>query len=169
MTGLWFNFGVLIVVQLFVFLIHAYYEKKLADVPRVLWQGAISGLIVGPPVDLIFGKYLGIGTYLLGFGPFFLILLAIFGWGLGFANIFLMQHARLLHFCIWMMIVIVVSEILNLFLPLWTWPFAMLSIEYVMIALIAPLALAMAIALAWHQFFGYRFAFIDNVLKRKSW
>lgn len=169
MSGPWFNFAVLIFVQFLVFLIHAYCERKLADVPRVLSLGALSGLLVGPPVDLIIGKYLGIGTYLLGFGPFFLILLAIFGWGLGFANIFLMQQARLLHFCIWMMIVIVTSEIFNLFLPLWTWPFAMQSIEYVIMALIAPLVLSMAIALVWHILFGYRFAFIDNVLKRKSW
>jgi LytS/YehU family sensor histidine kinase len=166
MSALWFNFAILVFVQLLVFLVHAYYEKKLADVSHVLWWGAISGLIVGPPVDLIIGKYLGVGTYLLGFGPFFLILLAIFGWGLGFANIFLMQQARVLHFCIWMMIVIVVSEILNLFLLLWTWQFAMLSIEYVMIALIAPLALAMAIAYAWHILFGYRFVFIDDMFKR---
>ena len=165
MSGLWFNFAVLILIQFVVFLIHAHYEKKLADVPRVLWQGALTGIVYGPPVDLIVGKYLGIGTYLLGFGPFFLILLAVLGWGLGFANIFLMQRARLLHFCIWMMIVIVVSEILNVFLPLWTWPFAMLSVEYVIMALVAPLVLAMIVALAWHVLFGYRFVFIDNVIK----
>ena len=165
MPSLWLNFAVLIFVQLLVFLIHAFYEKKLVDVPRALWQGALSGIMVGPPVDLIVGKYLGIGTYLLGFGPLFLIPLAILGWGLGFANIFLMQNARLLHFCIWMMIVIVTSEIFNLFLPLWTWPFAFASFEYVMLALVAPLLLAMFIALAWQVVFGYRFVFIYNILK----
>ncbi|MBI2612466.1 hypothetical protein HYW59_01475 [Candidatus Kaiserbacteria bacterium] len=148
------------------FLIHAHYEKKLADVPRVLWQGALTGLVYGPPVDLIVGKYLGIGTYLLGFGPFFLILLAVLGWGLFAANILLMQQARLLHFCSWAMVVIVVSEVINLFFPSWTWPFAYASIEFLIMALIAPLVLGMIVALAWQVLFGYRFAFIEAVLKR---
>lgn len=166
MSELWFNFFVLIFVQLLVFLIHAYYEKKLADVPRVLWQGALSGIVFGPLCDLIGGKYFGLGTYLLGFGPLFLILLGLLGWGLGAANILLMQQARLQHFCIWMMLVIVVSEILNLFFPLWTFPFAYTSIEYVIIALLSPLVWAIAVALVWHILFGYRFTFIDTVFKK---
>ncbi len=164
MSALWFNFTVLIFVQLLVFLIHAYYEKKLADVPRALWQGALCGIVLGPPLDLIFGKYLGLATYLLGFGPFFLILLGVLGWGIGFANIFLMQQARFLHFSAWMMVVIVTSEILNLFFPLYTFPFAYTSIEYVIVALAAPLALTMAVAFAWHTLFKYRFVFISNII-----
>ena len=166
MSGLWFNFAVLIFIQFFVFLIHAYHEKKLADVPRVLWQGVLCGVLIGPPLDLIFGQYLGLCTYLLGFGPLFLILLGAFGWGLFAANILLMQQARLLHFCVWAMFVAGVSEVLNLFLPLWTYPFAVPSIEYVSIAFASLLVLAIAIALAFHVFFGYRFVFVDNVIKR---
>lgn len=168
MSGLWLNFVVLIFVQLCVFLIHAWYEKKLADVPRVLWRGALSGLVFGLPSDLIGGQYFGLATYLLGFGPLFLIPLAILGWGLGAANVLLMQKAGLLHFCLWMMVVIMVSEVVNRFFPLWTFPFANASIEYVIIALLSPLVWGMAVALAWHMLFGYRFVFVDNVLKRKS-
>jgi len=165
MSELWLHFAVLIFVQLLVFLIHAYYEKKLSDVPRVLWQGAISGIVFGPLCDLIGGKYLGLGTYLLGFGPLFMILLGILGWGLFAANILLMQHARFLHFFFWNIIIIVISEIINLFFPYWTYPFPMLSIEF-LIVLFSPLVLATAVALAWQVLFGYRFVFIDNVIKK---
>lgn len=165
MSGLWLNFAVLIFVQLLVFLIHAYYEKKLSDVPRVLWQGAITGIVFGPLFDLT-GKYLGLGSYALGFGPFSLALNGILLYGLFFANILLMRHARLLHFCVWTTVVVAVFEITNLFIPIWTYALAVPSLEYFIIAFIAPLGLAMIIAMAWQVLFGYRFVFIDNMFKR---
>ena len=133
---------------------------------RVFWQGALTGIVVGMPLDLIFGKYLGLATYLLGFSPFFLLLLGALGWGLFAANILLMQQARLLHFFFWAMFVAGVSEVINLFFPLFTYPFSYASIEYVSIAFGSLLVLAIVIALAFHILFGRRFVFLDNVIKR---
>ena len=165
MSGLWLYFTVVFFMQLLLFLIHAYYEKKLANVPRVLWRGAITGIVFGPLFDLT-GKYLGLVSYALGFGPFFLILNAILLYGLFFANILLMRQARLLHFFLWTTIVVAVFETTNLFIRLWTYTFAVPSLEYFIIAFGAPLGLAMIIAITWHVLFGYRFVFIDNVTKK---
>ena len=165
MSEAWLYFAVVFFMQLLLFLIHAYYEKKLADVPRILWQGAITGIVFGPLFDLI-GKYLDLFSYALGFGPFFLTLNAILLYGLFFAHVLLMRQARLLHFCIWTTVVVAVFEITNLFIPLWTYTFAVPSFEYFIIAFGAPLGLAMVIAAAWQILFGYQFVFIDNVIKR---
>ena len=168
MSRLWIYFAVMFFVQLLLFLAHAFYEKKLSEVPRILWLGVLSGIVPGLLCDVIFGKYLGLASYALGFGPLFLILNAVFGYGLFAANTLLMQQARLLHFCVWTTIVVAVYEILNLFLPSWTYPFAVPSVEYVIIAFGAPLGLAIVIATSWHVLFGYRFIFIDNITKRHS-
>ena len=165
MVEAWLHFTIVIFVQLLLFLAHAYYEKKLADVPRILWQGAITGIVFGPLFDLI-GKYLGLFSYALGFGLLFLTLNAILLYGLFFANILLMRQARLLHFCIWTTVVVAVFEITNLFIRLWTYTFAVPSLEYFIIAFGAPLGLATIIALAWQVLFGYRFFFIDTLLKK---
>ncbi len=165
MSILWLHFTVVFFLQLLLFLAHAYYEKKLADIPHVLWQGAITGIVFGPLFDLI-GKYLGLFSYALGFSPFFLALNAILLYGLFFANIMLMRHARLLHFCIWTTVVVAVFEITNVFIRLWTYTFAVPSLEYFIIAFGAPLGLTMIIALAWHQLLGHRFVFIDNIIKQ---
>lgn len=166
MSVLWFNFAVMCFVQLLLFCIHAYYEKRLADVPRILWQGAYSGIVPGLLCDLIGVKYIGLATYALGFGPFFLILNAILLYGLFAANTLLMQQARLLHFCIWMTVVVAAFEITNLYFLMYTYAFVVPSIEYVLVAFVAPLVLAIAIAISWHVLFGYRFMFIDNVIKK---
>lgn len=166
MLVLWLHFAIMFFVMLLEFLAYAYYQKKLPDVPRVLWQGAISGIVFCLPFDLLFGKYLPVDSYALGAVPLFFILNAVLLYGLFAANILLMQKARLLHFCIWITVIVGVNEILNLYLHLWTHLFAVPSIEYVIVAFILPLGGAMLIALAWHELFGRRFVFITNFSKR---
>lgn len=167
MPLLWQNYAVMFVLQVLLFLLHAHYEKRLADVPRILWQGAYSGIVPGLLCDLIFGKYLGLATYALGFGPLVLILNAVLLYGLFAANVLLMQKARLLHFLLWMTGVVAAFEITNLFFLVYTYAFPVPSIEYMLLAFVAPLVLAIVIAISWHVLFGYRFVFIDNVIKRR--
>ena len=163
MFNLWLNFAAMFLVQIFLFIVHAYFEKRLADVPRILWQGALSGIVPGLLCDLIFGKYLGLATYALGFGPLFLILNAVLLYGIFAANVLMMQHARLLHFCIWTTVVVTFFEITNLFTLSYTYAFAVPSLEYIIVAFVGPLGVAIVISLSWHILFGYRFVFIDNM------
>ena len=165
MPLLWLNFTVIFFAELLIFLIHAHYEKKLAGAPRILWLGLLSSIVPGPLADLL-GEYLGLGSYALGFGPLSLTLNAVFLYSLFAANTLLMQKARLLHFCAWTSVFVAVVEITNLYFPIWTYALAVPSIEYFIVAFGAPLGLALAIALAWHLLFGYRFVFIDNVIKK---
>ena len=166
MSEVWLNYAVFIVELLLLFLIRAYYEKRLADAPRILLLGALSGIVPGLLCDLIFGKYLGIGFYTLGFGLPFLMLNAVLGYGLFAANILLLQRARFLNFCIWIGVITAVFEITNLYFPVWTYAFAVPSFEYWLIAFGGPLELAIVIAISWHVLLRYRFFFIDNLRKK---
>lgn len=152
----------MIFIQIILFIYHAYYEKKLSDAPWILIAGAFSGIVPGLLCDLIFGKYLGLASYALGFGPFFLIINALCGYGIFAANILLMQRVRILHFFIWTMIVTAIFEITNLYVHVYTYSFAVPSTEYWIVAFVGPFIMAIIIALAWHKLFTYRFAFISN-------
>ena len=74
MSEAWLNFAIVFLIQLLLFVTHALYEKKLPDMPRILGYGALNGVVLGPILDLTFGKLLGLCSYTLGFGAFFLIL-----------------------------------------------------------------------------------------------
>ena len=165
MSQLWFYFAVNVFTQLLIFLIYAHSEKRLADVPRLLALGLLSAIIPGPLCDLIGGKYLGLGEYALGFGPLSLTMNTVFMYSIFAAYILLMQKTRILQFCIWIFVYAAVFEVTNLFFPMWTWAFAVPSVEYVVVSFGSTLAIAVAFALAWHTLFGYRFVFIDNIFK----
>lgn len=166
MSEAWLDFIIVIFVQLILFVIHACYEKRLSDVPRILGWGIFSGIVPGLLFDLIFGKFFGLFSYTLGFGLFFLTLNAALLYGLFAANMLLMQRARLAHFFIWTMIVGAVFEITNLFVPLWTWEFAVPSVEFLIVFLAVNFGGAILIAVAWHVLLGHRFFFIDNLFKK---
>ena len=167
MSEAWFNFAIVVFVQLLLFLAHAYYEKKLSDVPRILGQGVLSGIVLGLLFDLIFGKFFGLFSYALGFGALFLPLNAALFYGLFAANTLLMQQVRLPHFFIWTMVVGAVTEITNLFLPLWTWKFSSLPpIEYLIVLSAGYFGVAILVAAVWHIFLGRRFFIIDALLKK---
>lgn len=162
MPEAWFNFVVVFLVQLALFVIHAWYEKRFSDALRILRRGALSGVVLGPILDLTFGKFLGLCSYTLGFGTPFLLLNGVLLYGLFAANVLLMQRARLLHFCIWSMVVAAVFEITNLFFHLWTYAFAVPSIEFFLVVLIGNVGSAILVAMVWHVFLGYKFSFIDR-------
>ena len=167
MSEAWLNFAAVFFVQLLLFIAHAHYEKKLADIPRILGQSALSGLVLGVTFDLFFGKFLGICSYTLGFGPFFLIINGVLLYGLFAANTLLMQQARLLHFFSWTMVVAAVFEITNLFFPMWTYAFTVPSVEFFLVVSVGNFVAAILVATVWHAFLRHRFFFIDNLFKNK--
>lgn len=95
MSEPWLYFTIVVFIQFLLFILHAWYEKKLSDTSRILSWGAFIGIVVGIPTDLMVGKSLGLCSYALGFGAFFLILNGILLYGLFAAHILLMQFARL--------------------------------------------------------------------------
>jgi len=166
MSEAWLHFAIVFFVLLLLFIIHAYYEKKLSDTPRILGQGILSGIVFGLLFDLVLGKFFGLWSYTLGFGAFFLTLNAALLYGLFAANILLMQQVRLLHFYIWMMIVAAVFEITNLFFHVWTWEFILPPIQFLIVLSAGYFGGAILVATVWHVFLGHRFFFIDTSLKK---
>lgn len=162
MSDLWFNYAIILFVMLLVVLVNAYYQKRFADVPRLLWLGALSGIVPGLICDLLIGKHLGLVSYALGFGPVFLVFNAVVGYGLFAVNTLLLQKTRFLSFCAWTLLITAGCEITNLFTRSYTYPFAVPSIEYWIVAFAGPLGLALAMALAWHLLFKYRFTFLSH-------
>lgn len=167
MSEAWLNFSIVIFIQFLLFVIHAYYEKKLFDIPRILGKGVLSGIVLGLLFDLIFGKFFSLFSYTLGFGALFITFNAALFYGLFVANILLMQQVRLQHFYIWTMVVGAVTEITNLFVSLWSWKFASLpTIEYLIVLSAGYFGVAILVATIWHVFLGRRFLFIDNLFKK---
>ncbi len=167
MLEAWMNFAIVVFVQLLLFIIHAYYEKKLSEVPRILGYGVLSGIALGLLFDLVLGKFFGLWSYTLGFGAFFLTLNAALLYGLFAANTLLMKQVRLLHFFIWTMVVALVFEITNLLFHSWTWEFALSPTKLLFVLSAGNFGGAVLVAVVWHMF-GHRFLFIDNLLKNNQ-
>lgn len=152
MSGAWANFAIVFLVQFVLFIVHAWYEKKLPHMSRILLWGALTGVVLGPVMDLMFCKFANLCTYTLGFGSFFLILNGALLYGLFAANTLLMEQARFLHFCIWTLTVATVFEVTNLFIPLWTYTFPAPSLEFFAIVTLGNLGTAFLIAIVWQVF-----------------
>ncbi len=162
MSGAWFDFSIVILVQFLLFIVHAWYEKRLRDVPRVLGQSFLIGIAFGIPFDLIVGKFFGLYSYELGFGLYFLIINGALSYGLMQANTLLMQRVRLPHFYVWTIVVGLVYEITNYFFRVWTWEFASVRTELLIVHSVGYISLAILMAGIWHVFLGHRFVFIDK-------
>jgi hypothetical protein len=150
MSEAWINFVIVFLVQLVLFVVHAWYEKKLPHVSRILLWGALTGLVLGPVLDLVFCKLVNLCTYTLGFGTFFLILNGVLLYGLFAANTLLMQQAKFLHYFVWTLAVAAVFEVVNLFIPVWTYTFPVPSLEFFAIVSLGNLGAAFLITLIWH-------------------
>lgn len=166
MSEAWSNFAIVVLAQLSLFLIHAYYAKKLSDVPRMLGLGALIGITVGIPFDLLVGKFFGLHSFALGFGMFFLTINAVLSYGLFVSNTLLMQNAKLRYFFPWIITLVAVYEITNYFFRVWTWEFALPHIVFLMVLLVGYFGGAILVAAIAHIFLGRRFLFIDNLFKR---
>lgn len=166
MSEAWLNFIIVISTQLFLFVICAYYTKKLSDVSRILGWGVLIAIVVGIPFDLVLGKFFGLHSFALGFGVSFLIINATLSYGLFVANILLLQQLRLPNFILWNIVVVTIYEITNYFFHVWSWGFALPPIEFVMVLLVGYLAGVILVAIISHILLGRRFLFIEDLLKK---
>ncbi len=164
MPDAWINFAVVILVQLVLFIFHAAYEKRTAEVPKILGQSIAIGTIFGIAFDLLVGKILGLYYYELGFGLFFLTINGALSYGLMQANTLLMQRVGLLHFYIWTLIVGGVYELTNSVFTVWTWDFSTPSIELLIVHAVGYIGLATLMALTWHIVLKQHFVFIKRLL-----
>ncbi|MEK7585706.1 MAG: hypothetical protein AAB477_00505 [Patescibacteria group bacterium] len=167
MSEAWLNFIIVVFLQLLFFIIHAWYAKKLYDVPRILGWSIPVGIVVGILFDLIIGKFLGLHSYALGFGALSLILNGALLYSFFVANVLLMQGARLVHFCIWVIVIAAFYEIPHHFFRVWTWelPFPP-NIEFLIVLLAGYVGGAILVAVISHVFLGRQFSFIDNLFKK---
>jgi Na+/citrate or Na+/malate symporter len=165
MIEAWINFAVVIFVQLLLFIVHACYEKRLHEVPKILGRSIFIGIFFGVLFDLVVGKFIGVYTYVLGFGPFFLVINGALSYGLMQANTLLMQKARLSHFYIWTVIVGVVYEVTNYYFRVWTWEFSSTNVELLIVHSFGYVGLAFIMATVWH-IWGHRFIFIEKALAK---
>lgn len=156
MSEAWLNFTLVALIQLLLFVVHAWYEKKLSDIPRILGLGVLGGVVVGVPLDLIFGKLLGVFSYELGFGAVFIALNATILYGLFVAHTLLIQRARLVYLLTWAVVVGAVFEVTNLSLRLWTYAFPVPSLEFFAIFFLGNCGVAILIAKVFNTYLGSR-------------
>lgn len=136
MSEAWLNFAAIICIQLVLFLAVAVYQKRLSDVPSILVHGLLIGIPLGLGFDLIVGKYLGLSSYVLGFGPLFLLFNALLSYGLFAATVLLLKHMRLLHLSAFTVLIMAVYEIANLFFPVWRWEFTLPIIPFLIVLVV---------------------------------
>ena len=160
MPEAWLHFTVIVSVQMLLLIVHAYSAGRLADVPRLFGWGALIGVAVGVPFDLVVGQFFEIHSYALGFSLYFLVINAALSYGLFVANTLLLQHVRLPYFCLWTVIMMAVYEITNHFFRVWTWEFGLPRFEFLMVLLIGYFAGAILAAIISQVFLGYRFSFL---------
>ncbi|MEX0917175.1 MAG: hypothetical protein WDZ90_01485 [Candidatus Paceibacterota bacterium] len=163
----WLNFVVVIFIQLLLLIVYACYKKKLSDVPRILGLGIVIGMGVGLLSDLVLGKFFGLWSYALGFSSLPLMLTAVFVYGLFSASILLMQHARLLHFFVLTMIMMVVYETTNYFFRVWSYELTLPFLGLLAFLIVGYFTTAVFVAVTGHVFFKHRFFYIDTLLKSR--
>ncbi len=150
MSQAWLNFGISFFIQLLFFIMLAYYTKRFTKISHIIRWSIPIGLIFGLSFDLIFGKFLGLHSYVLGFGIPFLILNAALSYGIFTANILLMQPVKPLIFIGWTMVVMAVYEITNSFFHVWTWNFDISTIQLIAVLSVGYLIGAAVIIKIWH-------------------
>lgn len=165
MLDVWMNYAVFIAVQILIFVVHAVYENRLKDIPRLLGLGVLIGIGVGLFFDVIFGKIFGLFSYGLGFGYLSLALNAVVLYGLFIADILLLQKARLAYAVLWVSMVIIVYEATNLFLSVWTWEFILPQTIHVAVLFAGYIGGAIFAAAIGQTMFRYRFKLIDVLLR----
>lgn len=166
MPEAWFNFSTVILVQFLLFIVHAWYEKRLREVPRILGLSIAIGVPFGIVFDLIVGKFFSLYDYELGFGLFFLTVNGALSYGLMQANALLMERVRFFHFYVWTIVVGLVYEVTNHFFRVWTWDFSSVWLETLVVHAFGYIGLATLMALTWHYVIGHKFAWIQNILNR---
>ena len=118
------SFSVVICTQLLFFLFLAHKKRAFKKItPHLVLKGVTAGVLFGMSFDLLVGKFLGICSYALGFGPLFLIINGALSYGLWLLTLWLLRESNLLSFCAWNIALGLVYEIANYFFPVWSWTF----------------------------------------------
>jgi hypothetical protein len=136
MSADWTSFGVILLTQAVFLLLSAIYYKRMNDLPRLLCIGIIIGTFVGLLYDNVLGKHLGLFSYQLGFGTTFLLLNASLSYGLFITSVLLVQKVSVIKFTIWMSILIVIYEVINVFFPVWSYNFSLPLLPFFIICLV---------------------------------
>jgi len=163
----WFNFFVIVFVQLVLFLAHALYEKKFAQIIPILSQAIFGGIVLGLSFDLLFGKFFGMYSYTVGFDFLPLLIIAVFGYGLFVAHVLLMKEVTLVNFWFRIMLVAAGFEIANVYFPTWVWEFPWTFSEYLFVQSAGNFGAAVLVAIFWHFSLSQRFTIIDKLLKSR--
>jgi len=125
-----FNFSIVVLIQLAFFLVHTLAVNEQKNFFRYLLKGMLLGLPFGICFDLVFGKYVGVFTYTIGFPLWILAINGLLSYGFMIANVLLLQRYSLFGTLGWSIGLGLVYEISNYFLPVWKWTFAEPMLEY---------------------------------------
>ncbi len=116
-------FFIVITIQFIFFAVHAFIAGERDKLFRYLKHGMVLGLPFGIIIDLIFGHWLGLWDYTLGYTWWFLIINGILSYGFMIANVFLLKHHSIINMYTWSVGLGVVYETANYLLPVWEWTF----------------------------------------------
>ena len=166
MSEPWFNFAIVIASQIVLFLVVAIFEKKLVQIPNILKWGIPIGLVIGLLFDLIIGKYLGINSYVLGFGLPFLLINGAVSYGLFAATVFLFKDKHVWSFTGWIVALTLWYELTNYFFPVWKWEFALPAIPFFLVLILGYWWGAMNVALIHHFLLKKKFAIFNKTILR---
>ena len=166
MQEIWLNFAIVFLAQLGFFVVHVLYRKRSNEILHILLQSIFAGVVIGLLSDFLWGKLVGFWSYAPGYETLALILIGVLIYGLFVANILLLQHTNLLNFFVGTMLVMLIYEVTNNFFPVWTYTLTSSFASFLSFLIMGYFATAIFVAVAWHTFFGFRFHFIDALLKK---
>ena len=118
----WQNFVAIILVQI-AFLFFIYKNSQHKKIVSKIIPSALIGLIFGAVFDFIFGYYLNIFRYYIGFNIPFLIVNEIFSYGVMVLTVWLCFRNSFWKFYSQMLFLGIVYEIGNYIFPVWSWHF----------------------------------------------
>lgn len=118
----WVHFFIVIAVQFLFFIVLARRYKE-RDPVRIFLRSALLGLVFGVVFDLVFGQYLNLFGYSLGFGPFFLLVNGALSYGLMIATVWLCRRDTFFAFYKQTVYIGIVYESINYLSSVWSWSF----------------------------------------------
>lgn len=121
MTHEWLSFCIVITVQFLLFIGIAWYKHDLKNSFKKLLPCLLLGVPFGIGFDLIFGQFLGIYGYVLGFDLPFLVANGFLSFGLAFAALIPLRAVSHREFYVWSIVIGGVYECINYLYPVWSW------------------------------------------------
>ena len=155
------NFLIVITAQLLFLLLHARALGQTRELPRYVLLGIAIGIPFGALFDVIFGKWLEVFTYEIGFVWWFLLINGAFSYGLMIANVCLLFKHPFVKLYLWSILLAACYEITNWFFPVWRWEFLPEAwLESVIMGLFGYLGLALLMMVTLRLVSGKRFSLL---------